>query len=487
MATKNEKQIARILPHSIEAEQAILGCVLIDEDEAQINIMHKLSSHDFYSTAHKTIFGAMQELYKKNSSIDFITITAKLEEMEKLSDIGGLNYITTLSNIVPSAANYDNYLQIVKKNSILRQLIKASEKIIETAFESGDKEEALAFAEKNIFEIAQNEESTDLTHIQNALDSVIDKFQTIQKDPNSLKGLKTGFYELDKLTNGLQKSDLILVAARPSVGKTSFAMNIINNAALNSKAKIAVFSLEMPREQLAQRSLCSTAFVSMEKALKGDLNQKEWEALWEANKKLSEANIFIDDSSLNTPVNILSKCRRLKREKGLDLIMIDYLQLMSSGNRNKENRQQEVSEMSRMLKVAARELDVPIILLSQLSRAVETRKGRPVLSDLRESGAIEQDADIVMFLHRNESAEDEGATISSLIDLIVAKHRNGALGTIKLKFINQHTTFVDLNKASNMGSIETTAPPPITSGIVNVEDLPNITPIAENEDLTDIF
>ena len=469
MATKNEKQIARILPHSIEAEQAILGCVLIDEDEAQINIMHKLASHDFYSTAHKTIFGEMQELYKKNSSIDFITITAKLEEMEKLSDIGGLNYITTLSNIVPSAANYDNYLQIVKKNSILRQLIKASEKIIETAFESGDKDEALAFAEKNIFEIAQNEESTDLTHIQNALDSVIDKFQTIQKDPNSLRGLKTGFYELDKLTNGLQKSDLILLAARPSVGKTSFAMNIINNTALNSKAKIAVFSLEMPKEQLAQRSLCSTAFVSMEKALKGDLNQKEWEALWEANKKLSEANIFIDESSLNPPVNILRKCRRLKREKGIDLIMI------------------EVSEMSRMLKVAARELDVPIIVLSQLSRAVETRKGRPVLSDLRESGAIEQDADIVMFLHRNELTEGETAPVSSFVDLIVAKHRNGALGTIKLKFINEHTTFVDLNKASNMGSIEATAPPPITSGIINAEDLPSITPIDENEDLTDIF
>ena len=264
-------------------------------------------------------------------------------------------------------------------------------------------------------------------------------------------------------------------------------MNIVTNIALNTKSKVAVFSLEMPKEQLAQRSLCSTAFVSMEKALKGDLNAKEWEALWEANKKLSEARIFIDDSSLNTPVNILSKCRRLKREKGLDLVMIDYLQLMSSGSRNKENRQQEVSEMSRMLKVAARELNVPIIVLSQLSRAVETRKGRPVLSDLRESGAIEQDADIVMFLHRNEMPGEDESAVLSLIDLIIAKHRNGALGTIKLKFIQEHTTFVDLNKASNMNSLEETLPPPVTSGVINKNNLPDITPLGENEDLTDIF
>jgi replicative DNA helicase len=302
-----------------------------------------------------------------------------------------------------------------------------------------------------------------------------------------LRGLKTGFYNLDKITNGLQKSDLILLAARPSVGKTSFAMNIVNHVAVNEKKHVAVFSLEMPKEQLAQRSLCSTAFVSMSKALKGDLNSKEWEALWEANKKLSESSIYIDDSSLNTPVNILSKCRRLKREKGLDLVMIDYLQLMSSSGRGKENRQQEVSEMSRMLKVAARELNVPIIVLSQLSRAVETRKGKPVLSDLRESGAIEQDADIVMFLHRNDAVDGDVTTRSDLVDLIIAKHRNGALADIKLKFISEHTTYVDLNKASDMGSLEDTLPPPVTTGIVNVNELPEISPLEDNDDLIDIF
>lgn len=486
MATKKDKLIARTLPHSIEAEQAVLGCVLIDENEAQIRILDALKEVDFYLSSHKVIFSAMLELYKKNSTIDFITLTAKLEETNTLLDVGGLNYIATLSNIVPSAANYEHYVEIVKKNSILRQLIKAGEKIVEQAYETQDKDASLAFAEKSVFEIAQKEETTDLTHIIKPLQTVLDKFETIQKDPNSLRGLKTGFYGLDKLTNGLQKSDLILLAARPSVGKTSFAMNIVNHIAVHEKKHVAVFSLEMPKEQLAQRSLCSTAFVSMEKALKGDLNTKEWEALWEANKRLSEASIFIDDSSLNTPVNILSKCRRLKREKGLDLVMIDYLQLMSSNNKNKENRQQEVSEMSRMLKVAARELDVPIIVLSQLSRAVETRKGKPVLSDLRESGAIEQDADIVMFLHRNDPVGEEEYVHSSLVDLIVAKHRNGALGTMKLKFISEHTTYVDLNKASDLNSLEDTLPP-VTTGIINPNDLPEITPIDENDDLIDIF
>jgi replicative DNA helicase len=486
MATNKKAMNPRVLPHSIEAEQAVLGSVLIDEGEAQNNIIYMLNKNDFYSSAHKIIFDVMHTLYKDSSTIDFVTLTAKLEEQEHLTDIGGINYVTTLSNVVPSAANYKNYLNIVKKNSILRQLIKASEKIIETSFETQDEEQSLAFAEKSIFDIAQKQESSDLINIEKPLESVIEKFETIQKDPESLRGLKTGFHELDKLTNGLQKSDLILIAARPSVGKTSFAMNIINNSALDSKAKVAVFSLEMPKEQLAQRSLCSTAFVSMEKALKGDLREKEWEALWEANKKLGEAQIFIDDSSLNTPTNILSKCRRLKREQGLDLIMIDYLQLMSSNNKNKENRQQEVSEMSRMLKVAARELDVPIVLLSQLSRAVETRKGKPQLSDLRESGAIEQDADIVMFLHRNQAEEDE--EVSSFVDLIIAKHRNGALGNIKLKFINEHTTFTDLNKASNMSSLEKTEPAgPKTTGVVDSDKLPEITPIDKNEDLTDIF
>lgn len=486
----NEKLKARILPHSIEAEQAVLGCVLIDEDEAQVAILSELKEESFYSTAHKKIFSAMYAIYSSSRPVDFITLTEELEKKEQLNDIGGINYITTLTNVVPSAANFKHYLEIVKKDSVLRRLIKASEKIIENSFGGEDKETALTFAEKSIFDIADKEDSSNLSHIEIALTSVIEKFEAIQKDPSGVKGVPTGFYALDKITNGLQKSDLILLAARPAVGKTSFAMNIINNAAIGG-AKCAVFAMEMPKEQLAQRALCSTAFVSMEKALKGELNIKEWEALWEANKKLSNASIFIDDSSLNTPVQILSKCRRLKREKGLDLVMIDYLQLMSSGSKNKESRQQEVSEMSRTLKVAARELNVPIILLSQLSRAVESRKGgKPILSDLRESGAIEQDADIVMFIHNPDlynDGEDPLKPKQGIVELIIAKHRNGALNNIKLKFISEHTTFVDLNKDSNNRSLEDVAPPPKTSGAVDVNTLPEITPLEGNEDITDIF
>ncbi len=469
----------------------MLGCVLISDGSPQINIMTRVKPEDFYSSAHKTIFDAMQEVYRRNQPVDLITLTAKLEELDQLAGVGGLNYLSTLSNVVPSAANYKHYVDIVHKNSALRKLIRASELIIENSYESPSKQDAITFAEKIIYDISKQEDSSDLAHISVALDAVIEKFETIYKDPDSLKGLLTGFYGLDKITNGLQKGDLVLIAARPAVGKTSFAMNIVSNTAMNTGAKVAVFALEMPKEQLAQRSLCSVAMVSMEKALKGELDRpkevNEWGRLAEANKKLSEAKIYIDDSSLNTPINILSKCRRLKREKGLDLVMIDYLQLMSSGSKNKENRQQEVSEMSRMLKVAARELNVPILLLSQLSRAVETRKGgRPILSDLRESGAIEQDADIVMFLHNPDLYSPEDAPKPGIVDLIISKHRNGALDTIKLKFDGANTTFRDVSRDSNARSIENSAPPKVENNKPKATDAP-LEPVGDDDDISDIF
>lgn len=259
--------------------------------------------------------------------------------------------------------------------------------------------------------------------------------------------MATGFKDLDRLTNGLQNSDLILLAARPGVGKTSFAMNVVTNIAITQKKRCAIFSLEMPKTQLAQRALCSVACVSMAKALKGELSVDEWKAIWAANKKLVEAGLYIDDSSMNTPIDILSKCRRLKREGGLDLVMIDYLQLMNSGGKVKDNRQQEISEITRYLKIAARELDVPIIVLSQLSRAVETRKDhRPVLSDLRESGSIEQDADIVMFIYKAEMYNDvPNEDEPGVCELNIAKHRNGSLDTIKLRWFGEYTTFTDID------------------------------------------
>ncbi len=455
-------QKPKIMPHSIEAEQAILGCNLIDND-VPITVMSKLSPGDFYSEAHQSIFEAMQKIFRANSPIDFVTLTDELERMGIMDLVGGIDYITTLTNIVPSAANFNYYLEIVKRDSVLRNLIKASEDIIEKAYSSEEKQKVLGFAEKSIFDIAQKEDNSSLVHISDALKTVIDKFEQIAKDKDSIKGISTGFVGLDRITNGLQNSDLILVAARPGVGKTSFAMNIINYAATSGKKNCAVFNLEMPKEQLSQRSLCSISGVSMERALKGELTQSDWKAIVAGNKKLTEASIYIDDSSLNTPIDILSKCRRLKREHGLDLVMIDYLQLMNSPTRSKDaNRQLEISEITRNLKIAAKELNVPIILLSQLSRAVETRKDhRPVLSDLRESGAIEQDADIVMFIYNPEQYNDIiSEDPPGVCELIIAKHRNGALGTIKLRWISEITTFKDFGKDGNDRSFEASAPPP---------------------------
>lgn len=453
---------AKILPHNLDAEQAILGCMLIDE-KVPMMVLTELKSEDFYLNAHKSIFDAMLKVYQKNMPIDFVTITDELDNEGILNEIGSVAYITSLTNAVPSSANFKHYVELIKRDSLRRKLISSGQLIAEHSFNCEDKVEALTFAEKTIFDLSQNQETSHLISSETALNEVISKFETIEKDKSALAGLKTGFYGLDLLTNGLQKSDLILLAARPAVGKTSFAMNIINNVALNG-GSCAIFSLEMSAAQLMQRAICSTAMVPMAKALKGELSSKEWKLLLEAKNKLSSSKIFIDDSALNTPVDILSKCRRIKREHGLDIIMIDYLQLMSSGNKKSDNRQTEVSEISRNLKIAAKELNVPIICLSQLSRDVEKRKGRPVLSDLRESGAIEQDADIVMFLHNPDRyLEEDNAVKQGIVELIVAKHRNGATDTIKLKFISEHTTFCNLNADSNKQSLENQIPPEKTS------------------------
>lgn len=448
---------AKVLPHNLDAEQALLGCMLIDE-RVPMTVLSELRTEDFYSEAHKKIFDAMNTVYQKSIPIDFITITDELEKEGILEEVGSMSYITDLTNSIPSSANYKHYHDLIKRDSMLRKLIYSGQSIVEHSFNSTDKLEALSFAEKTVFDLSQKEDTSHLTQASQAINEVISKFELIEKDKTALAGLKTGFYGLDLLTNGLQKSDLVLIAARPGVGKTSFAMNIINNIALNG-GSCAVFSLEMSASQLMQRAICSTAMVPMSKALKGELSSQEWKLILEAKNKLSKAKIFIDDSALNRPVDILSKCRRIQREHGLDVVMIDYLQLMSSGTKT-DNRQTEVSEISRNLKIAAKELNVPILCLSQLSRAVEGRKGnRPVLSDLRESGAIEQDADIVMFIHNPDMyLTDEGALKQGIVDLIVAKHRNGALDTIKLKFISDYTTFVNLDKDSNSQSLEKQIP-----------------------------
>jgi len=486
---KNAKIEGRVMPHSIEGEQSVLGCALIDQD-AGYNILSMLSGDDFYVEAHKIIFNAMYEVYKRNSPVDLITVSDELEKNDLLESIGGLEYITTLTNIVPSASNYKHYIDIVKRDSVLRKIINSANDIINYAYDGPEKEDAISMAEKSIFDIGREEERGALTPINEALDGVMDKFEVIQKDKSSLRGISTGIYGLDKITNGLQNSDLILVAGRPGSGKTSLAMNIINYAAIHGRKKCAIFSLEMPKIQLAQRSLCSVAYVSMEKALKGELSVKDWKALWSAKEKLATSSIYADDNSLNTPMDILSKCRKLKREHGLDLIMIDYLQLMSGNGKTAESRQQEVSNMSRNLKIAAKELDVPIILLSQLSRGVEARADhRPMLSDLRESGAIEQDADIVIFVYRPDMYKDCPKEIAgqNIAEIIVAKHRNGPQGTVKVKWIGETTTFVNLEKDANSQSLEGTEPPEPNKVTLPDENLPDIVPLDESDIVDDIF
>lgn len=442
----------KMMPHNLDAEQATLGCLLIDS-MCQTEIMSILKSEDFYSDAHKSIFAAMLKIFQKNTPIDFVTMTEELEREGKIDAIGGIDYINFLSNVVPSAANYKYYVDIVKSNSVRRMLIKSGQNIIEKAYSEDDKEGALSFAEAEVYSISEKEEISQLEHVgkpNGAIKAVIDKFDKVSKDPLSLRGLPTGYRDLDAVTNGLQNSDLILLAARPSVGKTSFAMNLVTNIAVKEGKSCAVFSLEMSKEQLTQRALCSIAKVPMQHALTGKMTSEEWKRIWTATKQLENSKIYVDDSSLTTPAALLSKCRRLKAKEGsLDLIMVDYLQLMTpDGVKKSESRQNEISAISRNLKVAAKELNVPIIVLSQLSRDIEKREGhRPQLSDLRDSGAIEQDADIVMFLHNPEKYNDTPSEDEpGVVELILAKHRNGQTGSIKLRWIGEYTTFVGMEE-----------------------------------------
>lgn len=453
---------ARILPHSLETEQCVLGCVLIDKDAA-FNILSALKKEDFYEETHKIIFENMYSVYAENFPVDFVTLTSELDKNNLTDSVGGVEYITNLTNMVPSASDFKHYIELVKRDSVLRQLISASNEIINYSFAGNSKEEAIQFAEKNIFEIAQNEERGDLADIKTSLDKVITKFEQIQKDPNSLKGISTGLYGIDRLTNGLQNSDLILIAARPSFGKTSLGMNIVAHACLKENKKCAIFSIEMSKEQLVQRLICSVGFVDMGKAIRGELDVKDWKSLWGANELLKNSNMFIDEGFSNSPMDIISKCRKLKREQGLDLIMIDYLQLMSAGGGKVENRQQEISSITRSLKIAARELNVPIILLSQLSRGPESRASdhRPRLSDLRESGAIEQDADVVIMIYRPDNYTEDSSKFKqneAVAELIVAKNRNGACETVEVKWIGNVTSFVNLDKDLNYQSLEKSLP-----------------------------
>ena len=457
------------MPYNRDAEMALLGCILID-NEIAADIVDKLTEDDFYQESHKYILRAMQKVFNDRKPVDLVTVSDQLESDGSLEKAGGIVYLTDLTQITPSAANYKSYHEIISRDSINRRLIRASRKIIETSMKSTDEQTALAFAEKSIYDISKQSERSSLLGMDEGdiIGEVLHKFEMLQSDPMSFKGIPTGFKRLDKITNGLQPSALIVLAARPGMGKTSLAMNLVENASLRAGKTCAVFSLEMPRSEIVQRLICSYANVSMGKALSGELTAKEWKKLMLASDQLKKSNIYIDDSSRVTPAEILSKCRRLKTTTGgVDLIMIDYIQLMSSGDSRmagSENRQQEIASITRDLKIMAKELQVPVIALSQLRR-IQSKE--PQLSDLRESGAIEQDADIVMFINRPEAlatAEElaSGKIIKGAAELILAKHRAGEQGRVSLKFIGECTKFVDVDEQNRDDEPPEymTAPPP---------------------------
>lgn len=456
MAKAVEKQIMGEMPHNLEAEQALLCCLLIDA-RVQVEIAAYLKEEDFYAESHVLIYRAMLDIIKENKPIDIITLTDALEKLGTLSKVGGIQYVTELTNVVPSSANYNRYLEIVTRDGLLRRLIKGSAEIIEECKVSQDTATALSFAEKTVYDISNDADTSEVVKISTVIPDVITRIEEVSRDKTKLRGLKTGYRELDFILNGVNPGALVILAARPAVGKTSFAMNIVENVALAGYS-CAVFSLEMTKEEIAQRLLCSVGKVSMENVKKGSIDAKEWRKIAKAREVLSQAKIFVDDSSIIRPREIISKCRRIKRKSGLDFVMIDYIGLMTPDKvRKSDNRQNEISEISRSLKILAKELNVPVLALSQLNRAIETRKGRPQLADLRESGAIEQDADVVMFIHRpDKSATEkeiaEGKVQPNVAEIIVEKNRSGRPGTAKLYFKGEYTKFLNIN--TETGEVE---------------------------------
>ncbi len=438
-----------VMPNNLDAEQALLGCMLID-NEILAEVLEQLDKNDFYQESHQFILSAMKIVFAERKPVDMVTLCDRLESDGNLEKAGGISYVSELVQITPSAANFKYYLDIVKRDSVNRSLIRAAREIAEFSKSSDDSVKSIQYAEERIYNVSRTNDTSTVKDIRegSGISAVLEKFEKLAKDKDAFKGVSTGFIRLDKLTNGLQKSDLIVIAARPGMGKTSLSMNIIENAALGSDAVCAVFSLEMPEVQIIQRLICSAANVSMSSALSGKLSPNDWKKIVRASEKLKQSRINIDDSSRVTPAEILSKCRRIKSKNNgrLDLVMIDYIQLMSSGEKGGEqNRTQEVATITRELKIMAKELDVPVIALSQLRRI---QSGEPQLSDLRESGAIEQDADIVMFINRPDvNATDEDMAkkhiVKGMADLIVAKHRNGGLDRIKLRFKGELTKFVN--------------------------------------------
>ncbi len=441
---QNAVNFQNVPPHDDTAEQAVLSSMFLDRD-AVATALEILKADDFYRPDNRKVFEAAEELFLSGVPVDVVTIKSKLEEKQIFEQIGGLPFIIAISTAVGSSVNIRHYAHIVEEKSILRRLIKTAGEVSQISYEAKESvNEIVEKAEKGIFDIIQNRRTGEFSSVRDITVTAFEKIEEIYRNKGKVTGIATGFLDFDAKTAGLQKSDLILLAARPSMGKTAFALNIVQNVAIRENIPTAVFSLEMSKEQLVNRMLCSEAMLDAQKLRTGEMEEKDWTALIEAMGPVSQAPIYIDDTSGISPMDVRSKCRRLKLEKGLGLIVIDYLQLMSGNSRN-DSRQQEISEISRSLKAIAREMDVPVIALSQLSRACEQRADhRPMLSDLRESGSIEQDADIVAFLYRDEYYFPESEK-KNQAELIIAKQRNGPTGTINLTWLKQCTKFGNYN------------------------------------------
>lgn len=431
------------IPHDLIAESSVLGAMILDTD-AITEVTEALNGEEFFLDSHKEIFRGIIELSNDNMPVDMITLSNALEKKGTLESVGGMTYISELADVGIIVSNVRHYAEIIQEKYTIRRLITSSNEIIESGYNQEDSTILLEKAEQSIFDISQNKNKKGFQAMRDIVDETYKNIQKVYTDPDSLTGLSTGFTDLDKMTSGLQRSDLILVAARPSMGKTAFSINVCQHIALREDSSVAIFSLEMSAEQLAQRMLASEALIPIGDLRNARLEEDDWLKLARVSATLSQSRLFVDDTPGITVTEMRSKCRRLKMQHGLDLIMIDYLQLMSGSG---ESRQQEISTISRNLKGLAREMDCPVIALSQLSRAPELRADhRPILSDLRESGAIEQDADLVMFLYRHEyyHPDEDDEEYKNVGEIIIAKQRNGETGKVKLTWIGQYTRFTNM-------------------------------------------
>ena len=439
-------ELGKVPPHDIEAEQAVIGSMLTDFD-AVVTAIEMLKPEDFYREDNTIIFVAIVSLFNKGEPVDIITVKSELESMGKFENIGGIEYLAELPDKVPTTANVTKYIKIVEEKSTLRQLIKTANEIIDLGYDTTEDVDAIVeSAEKKIFDTIQNKNQKSYTPLKDVLVDSFTQLEELYNRKQHVTGVPSGFTELDYKTAGFHGSELILIAARPAMGKSAFVLNIATNAALKANVPVAIFSLEMSKEQMVNRILCSEAMVDSNKVRTGKLEEDDWTKLAEAIGPLSEAEIYIDDTPGISVTEIRSKCRKLKMEKNIGLVIIDYLQLVQASGRKGGSREQEISEISRSLKILAKEIGVPVIALSQLSRAVEQRPDhRPMLSDLRESGAIEQDADLVMFLYRDDYYNPESEK-KDIAEVIIAKHRGGSTGTLDLLWLGSYTKFVNLEK-----------------------------------------